>query len=229
MYNRSHQLIIDRFQPYGLDPRALATCYAMAENVFAVSQGGVDSPVTIDKISQRAFHDKHIARPSSGDEETLSILFAGVPIANTQLRVVDRIFNELTERHIGEIALHCECVLSGYTNLPSITENAFRYGWYLSGDLGYPENGELLITGRTKDFIILGGKHVYPLDPEQRASEVPGVHPGRVAAFGIFNDRSGTADVVHVAKIDDQYEAERDQIANHIRQIVTHGSDVALR
>lgn len=50
-----------------------------------------------------------------------------------------------------------------------------------------------------------------------------------MAAFGVFNEQSGTEDVVLVAEIDDQNEAERDQIANHIRQIVTQGSDVALR
>jgi len=149
----------------------------MAENIFAVSQGRFDSPVTIDNISQRAFHDKHIARPSSGDEESLSILFAGVPIANKQLRVVDKIFNDLPEHHIGEIALHSECVISGHTNLPSITENAIRDGWYLTSDFGYLANGELFITGRTKDLMIVGGEHVYPQDPEQLASEVPGVHP----------------------------------------------------
>ena len=134
------------------------------------------------------------------------------------------IFNDLPERHIGEIALHSECVISGYTNLPSITENAFRNGWYLTGDLGYPANGELFITGRTKDLIIVGGKHVYPQDPKQLASEVPGVHLGRVAAFGVFNVRSDTEDVVHVWKIDDQYKVDRDQIANHIRQIGTQVS-----
>lgn len=77
--------------------------------------------------------------------------------------------------------------------------------------------------------IIVGGTNIYPQDLEQLASEVPGVHPGRVAAFGVFNEQSGTEDVVLVAEIDDQNEAERDQIANHIRQIVTQGSDVALR
>ena len=77
--------------------------------------------------------------------------------------------------------------------------------------------------------IIVGGTNIYPQDLEQLASEVPGVHPGRVAAFGVFNEQSGTEDVVLVAEIDDQNEAERDQIDNHIRQIVTQGSDVALR
>ena len=229
MYNRSHQLFLDRFQPYGLDPHALATCYAMAENVFAVTQGGIDRPVTIEKISLRTFQDEHIALPPSGDEEALSILSAGSPIANTQLRVVDRMYNDLPARHIGEIALQSDCVLSGYYHRDDITENTFHDGWYLTGDLGYLANGELFITGRKKDLIIVGGKNIYPQDLEKLASEVPGVHPGRVAAFGVFNEQSGTEDIVLVAEIDDQYEAERDQISNHIRQIVTQGSDVALR
>jgi len=229
MYNNSHQLFKDRFQPYGLDPHALATCYAMAENVFAVTQGGIDRPVTIDEISLRAFQGKHIALPSSGDEETLLTLSAGVPIANTQLRVIDKMYNDLPARHIGEIALHSECVLSEYYHRPDITENSFHDDWYLTGDLGYLANGELFITGRKNDLIIVGGKNIYPQDLEQLASEVPGVHPGRVAAFGVFNELSGTEDVVLVAEIDDQYKAEQDQIANHIRQKVTQGSDVALR
>ena len=229
MVNRSHQLFVDRFQPYGLNPQALATCYAMAENVFAVTQGGIDRPVTIDKISQRAFQDHHIATPLSGDEGTLSILSAGTPIANTQLRIVNKMFNDLPPRHIGEIALHSDCVLSEYYNRPDLTEKTFHDDWYLTGDLGYLAKGELFITGRKKDLIIVGGKNLYPQDLEQLASEVPGIHPGRVAAFGVFNDRSGTEDVVLVGEIDEHYKDDQDQIADQIRQIVTQRSEVALR
>ena len=59
----SHQLFIKRFQPYGLRPEALATCYAMAENVFAVTQGGVDGPVPVDEIDQRAFITRRVGYP----------------------------------------------------------------------------------------------------------------------------------------------------------------------
>ena len=59
--------------------------------------------------------------------------------------------------------------------------------------------------------------------------EVPGVHAGRVVAFGLFNETAGTEDVVIVAEVDTQDEAQREQISDAIRQTVTRGSAVALR
>ena len=146
-----------------------------------------------------------------------------------RLRIVNKMFNDLPPRHIGEIALHSDCVLSEYYNRPDLTEKTFHDDWYLTGDLGYLAKGELFITGRKKDLIIVGGKNLYPQDLEQLASEVPGIHPGRVAAFGVFNDRSGTEDVVLVGEIDEHYKDDQDQIADQIRQIVTQRSEVALR
>ena len=75
--------------------------------------------------------------------------------------------------------------------------------WYLTGDLGYMLNGEVFVSGRKKDLIIVGGKNVYPGDLERLAMEVKGVHPGRVVAFGIYNETTGTEEVVIVAEADE--------------------------
>ncbi len=241
MYWSSHQLFLERFQPYGLRAEALATCYAMAENVFAVTQGGIERPVTVDRVSQESLLSKHIALPASNGETAVNMLSAGDLIANTQVRVVDENKVDLPERYIGEIALQSDCMLTGYYNRDDLTEKAFHQGWYLTGDLGYVAGGELYITGRKKDMIIVGGKNIYPQDLESLASEVPGIHPGRVVAFGVPNEETGTEDVVIVAETDllenapDQTSdtgnpSERlNQIANEIRQRVTRGSDIALR
>lgn len=241
MYWSSHQLFLERFQPYGLRAEALATCYAMAENVFAVTQGGIERPVTVDRVSQESLLSKHIALPASNGETAVNMLSAGDLIANTQVRVVDENKVDLPERYIGEIALQSDCMLTGYYNRDDLTEKAFHQGWYLTGDLGYVAGGELYITGRKKDMIIVGGKNIYPQDLESLASEVPGIHPGRVVAFGVPNEETGTEDVVIVAETDllenapDQTPdtgnpSERlNQIANEIRQRVTRGSDIALR
>ena len=87
MYLKSHQMFLDRFQPYGLHPSAMATCYAMAENVFAVSQGGIDRPVTVDQISQRSLLVDRIAIPSKSGEDAINMLSAGHPIDNTKVRI----------------------------------------------------------------------------------------------------------------------------------------------
>ena len=95
---------------------------------------------------------------------------------------------ELPERQVGEIALLSDCMLTGYYHRPDATAKAFHDGWYLTGDLGYMADGEVYVTGRKKDLIIVGGKNIYPQDLEALAGEVEGVHPGRVVAFGVFNE-----------------------------------------
>jgi acyl-CoA synthetase (AMP-forming)/AMP-acid ligase II len=242
MYLHSHHLFLDRFQPYGFRSEALATCYAMAENVFAVTQGGIDSPVVIDRVSQRGFLTERIARPALADEPAINMVSAGPPIPNVRVKVLDDQHHDLPERTIGELALHSNCMLTGYYERPDLTEKAFHDGWYLTGDLGYMADGQVYVSGRKKDLIIVGGKNIYPQDLEGLAGEVPGVHPGRVVAFGVPNEDLGTEEVVIVAEIDvdenKSGQAEQDfaaleeiyqPIADEIRQRVTRGSDIALR
>jgi acyl-CoA synthetase (AMP-forming)/AMP-acid ligase II len=251
MHWKSHSMFAERFRDFGFRPEALATSYAMAENVFAVTQAGIRTPVTVDIIDQQNFQARQIATPapliasqnesgspstSAGQPQSIKMLSAGVPIAGVHLRVLDTAGNELPERHIGEIAIQSNCMLTGYFHRPDLTEKAFLNGWYLTGDLGYLADGELYITGRKKDLIIVGGKNIYPQDLERLAEEVEGVHPGRVVAFGVFNEQTGTEDIILIAEVHlegfaeaSTREEQSQRVAAEIRQRVTHGSDVALR
>jgi acyl-CoA synthetase (AMP-forming)/AMP-acid ligase II len=235
MHWKSHRMFLERFEKHGLRPSALATCYAMAENVFAVTQGGIDAPVVVDEVDQRALLVDRIAAPFSlsgrgaGGEGRLRLLSAGRPLPNARVRILDDGRRDLPERHLGEIALQSDCMLTGYYNRDDATAQAFHDGWYLTGDLGYVADGEVYVTGRKKDLIIVGGKNVYPQDIEQLACEAAGVHPGRTVAFGVFDDEAGTEEVVVVAEADAEDEGERERIADEIRRRVTRGSDVALR
>ena len=230
MYFRSHQMFLERFQSYGFKKEALATCYAMAENVFAVTQGGIQSPATVDRISQNAYFSEKMARPASGDEPFIAMLSAGLPIEGTHVCIFSDQLEKLPERQIGEIALKSNCMLTGYYNRLDATEKAFHQGWYLTGDLGYMANDEVYVTGRKKDLIIVGGKNIYPQDLENLASEVPGIYPGRTVAFGVANEDSGTEDVVIVAEADDTLSLQHKEVLeNQIRQYVTRSSDIALR
>jgi acyl-CoA synthetase (AMP-forming)/AMP-acid ligase II len=157
------------------------------------------------------------------------MLGAGKAIPNTTVSILDAKGHSLPDRHVGEVALKSDCMLTGYYHRPDATAKAFIHGWYLTGDFGYLVDGELYITGRKKDLIIVGGKNIYPQDLELLAYEVPGVHAGRASAFGVFNDATGTEDVVIVAEVDIDDPAERQKIADGIRTSVTRGSAVALR
>ncbi|MCC6189301.1 MAG: AMP-binding protein [Anaerolineales bacterium] len=229
----SHQAFAERFAPFGLRPEALATCYAMAENVFAVTQGGIEAAVAVDPVDRRALISEQVARPAAAPNgsqpEVVHLLSAGRPLPNVRIRVLDPQRRDLPERQIGELALQSDCLLTGYYHRPDLTAQAFHEGWYLTGDLGYVADGEVYVTGRMKDLIIVGGKNVYPQDLEMLASEVPGVHPGRVVVFGVFNAELGTEDVVVVAEADSEDEAERAAIAGNIRQHINRGSDVVVR
>jgi len=225
----SHRAFLERFAPHGFRPQALAASYAMAENVFGVTQGGIDAPLTVDIIDREAFQVERVARPCPDGEGALKMVSCGRPLSNTQVRILSAEGQELPERHVGEVALHSDCMLTGYYNRPDETAKAFRGGWYLTGDYGYLADGQLYVSGRKKDLIIVGGKNIYPQDLENLAMSVPGVHAGRVSAFGVDNPEAGTEDVVIVAEVDSEDPQVREQIADGIRQAVTRGSAVALR
>ena len=93
----SHQKFYEHFKDYGLKYEALNTCYAMAENVFAVTQGGVDAPVTVDEIDREAFQTRWVARPAEGVQGTLKMLSAGLPIPGTEVCILDNDRNPLAE------------------------------------------------------------------------------------------------------------------------------------
>jgi len=228
-YWSSHHVFAERFAKYGLRAEALTTSYAMAENVFAVTQSGMDGPVAVDEIDQRALIADRVARPGQGVDHTLKLLSSGRPLPNVRVRVVDGEFHDMPERHLGDIALQSDCMLTGYYHRDDATRSAFRDGWYLTGDLGYWADGQLYVTGRKKDLIIVGGKNVYPQDLERLAADVPGVHPGRVVAFGVFSEEAGTEDVVVVAEVDTDDADERQRLADEIRLRIARGSDVTLR
>jgi acyl-CoA synthetase (AMP-forming)/AMP-acid ligase II len=120
-------------------------------------------------------------------------------------------------------------MLMGYFNRPDLTEQVFRDGWYLTGDYGYISNGEVFVSGRKKDMIIVGGKNIYPQDLEALTYEVSGVHAGRSVAFGMFDEAQGTEEVVIIAEGDSEDPEEQQKMADAIRLHVTKNSAIALR
>ena len=225
----SHQMFIERFSSYGLKESALATCYAMAENVFAVTQDGIEKPVSIDEIDLEVFQKEKLARISSTGRQTIKMVSAGKPIAENKIRIIDDNLKDLPERHLGEIIIQSNCMLTEYYLRKDETQRSLMDGWFKTGDLGYLANGELYISGRKKDLIIVGGKNIYPQDIEAVIAEVEGVHPGRAVAFGIFNEDKGTEDVIVIAEVE-TLDSENDMLlSDEIRRRVTQSTAVALR
>jgi acyl-CoA synthetase (AMP-forming)/AMP-acid ligase II len=225
----SHKTFFERFKGHGLRWQALQTSYAMAENVFAVTQSQLGREPVVDEIDRESFMVERVAKSTLDGRPSMKMMSSGRPLENAKLKIVDEAGHEMPERAIGEIAIQSDCMLSGYYNRPDLTEKALRDGWFLTGDYGYVSNGEVFVSGRKKDMIIVGGKNVYPQDLEALTYEVPGVHAGRSVAFGVFDEEQGTEAVVIIAEVDSEDPNEQQRIADAIRQHVSKNSAIALR
>ncbi|MBM3125897.1 MAG: fatty acyl-AMP ligase [Chloroflexi bacterium] len=224
----SHAAFYGRFHRYGLSKNSLHTSYAMAENVFAVTQSDLKGEPLVEEIDREIFLTQRRVESSTG-EGKLGMMSSGNPLPNVRIKILDESGVPVPDRTIGEIALLSDCMLRGYYNRPDETKKAFKDKWYLTGDFGYFSGGELFVTGRKKDMIIVGGRNIHPQDLESLTYEVPGVHAGRSVAFGIFNEEQGTEEVVIVTEVEPGEAADRESIAEAIRQHVTKNSAIALR
>jgi acyl-CoA synthetase (AMP-forming)/AMP-acid ligase II len=226
----AHAAFYEKFAPYGFRKDALAVSYAMAENVFAVTQAGVLDELIVEEIDREALQVERLARPAEAGKPSIRMVSCGLPIPNVQIKIVNPAGETLPARQVGEVAVSSNCKLTEYYHRPDVTALAFLdQDWYLTGDFGYMVDGHLYITGRKKDLIIVGGKNVYPQDLEKLAMEIDGVHAGRVSAFGIFDEEKGTEDVIIVAEVDTPDPEIRNRIMTDIRNHVNRGSAVALR
>ncbi|HXD56317.1 MAG TPA: AMP-binding protein [Thermoleophilaceae bacterium] len=193
----SQRAFLERFSPYGMTAERLAASYAMAEDTFAVTSAGFPGPPLVETVDREAFERDHLAQPAADGRALVS---SGRALPDTEIEIVGESGEPLRERSVGQIAVRSPSLMEGYDGNPEATAEAMRDGWFLTGDLGYLAGGELFVTGRAKDLVIVGGRNIYPQDVEDAVQPVDGVVPGRVVAFGVPDERLGTDGLVVVAE-----------------------------
>jgi len=199
------------FSCYGLRSEVLQTSYAMAENVFAVTQSRIDAANEPRRIwiDSEKYHSVHLAVPiAEGSSKAACFVSSGECLPCNEVKIVSDDGQELPPGHVGEILIRSDSMLDGYDNRPDLTAQSLRDGWYWSGDLGFYLDGELYVTGRKKDLIIVGGKNIYPQDVEEIASSHRKIHDGRAVAFGVYNSSMGTEEIVVVAEVQELADLE---------------------
>jgi acyl-CoA synthetase (AMP-forming)/AMP-acid ligase II len=197
------QAFVDRFAPCGLDPAAVQTCYAMAETVFAVSQSRLGDPPRVLCVDRPDFAMGEPVTPCPPDQAARRLASCGPLLQGVECRVLDAAGGELGEGVVGQIAVRAPFLFTGYYRLPHETQAAFADGWCLTGDLGLMLDGELYVTGRLKDMLIIHGKNIMAHDVEAAVAGAAGVKPGRVVALGVFDPRLGSDNLVVVAELED--------------------------
>jgi len=218
---------------FGIKNTVLQSSYAMAENVFAVTQSAIDWPTGPARIwvDGQQFRSAHRVVPvGEGTPGALPFMSSGRLLPNQQVRIVSDSGEVFGADFVGEILVKSDCLFDGYYNRPDLTAQAIIDGWYHTGDLGFYLEGELYVVGRKKDLLIIGGENIYPQDIEEIVAGHPAIHDGRVIAMGVYNPDLGTEDIVVAAEVEhEKWLANAVELEREICSRVVAGLGVAVR
>jgi fatty-acyl-CoA synthase len=198
------EAFLEAATPHGFNPGAAFPAFGMAEVAIGGTFPEPGRGLVTDAVDKHALENERYAAPLSpaeaGDRPIRHLARLGRPVPGLQIRITDpETGSVLAEREVGELEITGSSVTPGYYKHPEATALAFRDGWLRTGDLAYMVDGELVVCGRIKDMIIIGGRNVYPEDVERAAADVDGVRAGNVIAFGV-DGRKGREALVVVAE-----------------------------
>jgi fatty-acyl-CoA synthase len=194
----------DRFARWGFRPEALTPVYGLSEAALAVTFSDLDRPFRARRFDRETMAKKRRALETPDGREIVSV---GRPVPGFRLRIVDEAERDLPDGHVGRVWAQGPSLMDGYLGDPQATARALRGGWLDTGDLGFLQEGELYLTGRAKEVIILRGRNYAPEEIELAVEGVAGVRagcavavswlpedaPGEVLALFVESSREATA------------------------------------
>lgn len=203
----------DALAPAGFRARAFLRCYGLAEATLIVSGvGGLsgggsaeNDPAPAAVPVDRDALARGVAEPGT-EESATELMSCGASLPDQHIAIVDPVTRKrCVDGHVGEIWVSGPSVAHGYWRRPDTTERTFRARidggeppFLRTGDLGFLRDGELVVTGRLKDLIIIRGRNHYPQDLELTAERVePALRPGCSAAFVVEDGGEESLVLVH--------------------------------
>ncbi len=189
---------LNALAPYGLRRSAMFPVYGLAEATVGVSfpkPGSEYSRITVDRHSLRIGSSFETKEPQHAD--SISFVKVGTPIRDCEVRITDDDDQSLDDGLIGNIHIRGGNVTRGlYHNDEEQTKIFTDDDWLRTGDCGVFVDGELVITGRSKDIIIVNGQNYYPHDIEEVAARIDGLDLGKVVVAGVNAKQSQTEEVL---------------------------------
>lgn len=199
---------LEGMEEQGLAPGALRPAFGMAETC---------SGITWSRGLTRAALEGNPAHISLGP-----------PIPGASIRITDDDDRVLNEGEIGALQLHGPSVLGGYLDNPAANAEAMRPGgWFRTGDLAFLRDGEMYITGRSSQNVIVNGLKTPAHDIEAAAEQVEGVLPSYAAVFSVWNEARGAEDLVVVFSPAQDAPAAVAEIARRLRGHLTRQTGIA--
>ena len=175
----------DRFADAGLKRSSFLACYGMAETTLAVSFAGMKDEIKVDHVELESEPTDRDASGVHRLSHRIPVVSCGRPLRRHQVTILGEDGQPVPEREVGEIFVEGPSVAGGYWDDEESTNRVFVDGGVKTGDLGYMHDGELYVTGRLKDTIIVRGRNFDPTPLEVAAGRVDGVRQGNVAAFSV--------------------------------------------
>jgi acyl-CoA synthetase (AMP-forming)/AMP-acid ligase II len=205
---------------------SIMPAYGMAEATLAIALKPAPELFQTLLCDAETFQSDGQVVPVVDGQPALEHISCGIPFTGHRVAVLDADNNDLGDNVEGELCHSGPSVTPGYFNNPTATAETYRDGWLHTGDLGFVRDGQVYITGRIKDLIIVNGRNVHPQAVEWTIAEVEGVRRGNVIAFSI----PGTAGEELVCVVETKLHDE-DQIAlaKTIREAVQRELSLAPR
>ena len=201
----------ERFRANGFSEPAFIPCYGMAETTVALSFSPDGQGAKEDAVDGLALESEHRAVPANeNSERTRRFVICGqmLPEHHVEVRAEDGA--TLREREVGRLFVRGPSMMLGYFGAPEETARVLSQdGWLDTGDLGYLINGQIVITGRAKDLVIVNGRNLWPQDLEWAAeAEMPALRSGDVAVFSVDNGEEEEVVVLVQCRVTDPAQRE---------------------
>jgi fatty-acyl-CoA synthase len=207
---------------HGLRPEAVFPAFGMAEVAIGGTFPEPGTGLRTDCVDRRVLETERYAAPAEpGSAGSRRLALLGRPVPGLVIRIVDPDTGALLhDREVGELEIRGTSVTPGYYKRPDANADLFRDGWLRTGDLAYTLDGEMVMCGRIKDVIIVGGRNVFPEDVERAIGDLGGVRAGNVIAFGVESDRGRESLVVVAETKADDLTLVRKAVAERVREVV---------
>jgi acyl-CoA synthetase (AMP-forming)/AMP-acid ligase II len=216
----------NRFARWGFRPEAMTPVYGMSEAALAVTFSDTRRPFRSTRFSREALAGRDEALLDSNGIELVSV---GRPLPGFRLRVVDEAGRDLPEGAVGRVFLRGPTLMRGYFGQPEATARAMPGGWLDSGDLGFLHEGELFLTSRAKDLLILRGRNHAPEEVERTVNDVPGVRTGCAVAVSYLPEGDdGEVLLLFVETRNGVERTDRDAIGEACRKAVLAATGLAV-
>ncbi|WP_433278412.1 fatty acyl-AMP ligase [Pseudonocardia xinjiangensis] len=175
---------------FGLRPESVVAAYGMAETALGVSFAPVGTGLEVDRIDAEQLESHRRAVPAV-DGPFRRFPKLGPPLPGIEVRVVGDDGAVLGEREVGVLQLRGESVTPGYLTVDGPVSTLDADGWLDTGDEGYVVDGAVVVCGRRKDVIIMGGRNIYPTDIERAAAQAADVRAGNAVAVRMLSGTEG--------------------------------------